>query len=478
MALLAFAPAYLVPMIANLLGIYALTRILTPDQYGDYAFVMSIMALFQSGLLDWALLGAKRFFERTTQSNQLPAMCVTIYLGLGISAVTVFAICAAGLQLFDVPSEMASLLWIGAAVVVAKEISMVSKGLELAAMSRTRYIMMECGESLVAVALGLWLCWYLRLGAGGILYGMLVGALLVVMFDARRIVHRLRGGTFDIGLQKQILAFAAPISLAFFVEYVMSSADRMLLQFYLGAHQLGIYAVAYNIADRAVTAVFLAISVAAYPLIVQALERGGPAAARHQARQNVDVLMAIAIPAWGGFTMASNHIATILAGPAFAASVAELLPLAGVAVFICSLRVHYFSYAQQLTHRTWTLMVATVPGALVNVGLNIVLLPTMGLKGAIWARLVGYVVALVISIWLGQRQLRLPFPGWSVAKVSLATLAMCVLLHMLAFRTNTLGLVGMILVGALFYGVIALAFDLGGLRNMWYLRRSLRPLPT
>jgi hypothetical protein len=36
----------------------------------------------------------------------------------------------------------------------------------------------------------------------------------------------------------------------------------------------------------------------------------------------------------------------------------------------------------------------------------------------------------------------------------------------------------MILVGALFYGVIALAFDLGGLRNMWYLRRSLRPLPT
>ena len=34
-------------MIANLLGIYALTRILTPDQYGDYAFVMSIMALFQ-----------------------------------------------------------------------------------------------------------------------------------------------------------------------------------------------------------------------------------------------------------------------------------------------------------------------------------------------------------------------------------------------------------------------------------------------
>jgi O-antigen/teichoic acid export membrane protein len=439
---------------------------------------MSIMLLVQSGLLDWAVLGAKRYFERTVQSNKLPAMCVTIYLGLGISAVVILAVCAVGLQVFDVSSEMSGLLWIGAAVIISKEISMVSKGLELAAMSRTRYMLMECGESLVAVALGLWLCWYLALGARGILYGMMAGALMVVVLDARHIVRRLRGGTFDLGLQKQILSFAAPISIGFFVEYVMSSADRMMVQFFLGAHELGIYAVAYNIAERAVTAVFLALGVASYPLIVRALERGGPEAARRQARQNVEVLMAIAIPAWGGFTIASRHIATILAGPAYAAPVAELLPLAGVAVFIYSLRIHYFSYAQQLTNKTWTLLVASAPAALVNVAMNAVLLPSVGLKGAVWARLVAYLVALGICLWLGQRQMRLPFPGLGVAKASLATLAMCGLLRVLTFPNNTLGLIGMILVGTLFYGVVAVAFDIGGLRSMWLLRRQLRPAAT
>ena len=50
MAILAFAPGYLVPMLATLFGIYAFTRILSPAEYGNYAFVMSVMLLVQSGL--------------------------------------------------------------------------------------------------------------------------------------------------------------------------------------------------------------------------------------------------------------------------------------------------------------------------------------------------------------------------------------------------------------------------------------------
>jgi O-antigen/teichoic acid export membrane protein len=478
MAMLAFAPGYLVPMLTTLLGIYAFTRILSPDEYGNYAFVTSIMLLAQSGLLAWVDLGAKRFFENAVQSGKLAAMCVTIYSGLAISALVLVAVCAAGLTVLPVSPEMAGLLWISAAVVIAKEISMLSKVLELAALARPRYMLMECGESLIGVTLGVWLCWYLRFGADGILYGMLVGALTVVAFDARRIVHRFRGGAFDLILQKQILAFAAPVSVAFFVEFVMSSADRLMVQYFLGAYQLGIYAIGYSIAERAVSAVFLALGIASFPLLVRALERGGPDGARRQARQNIEVLMAIALPAWGGFTVASGQIATVLAGPAFSAPVADLLPLSGVAVFIYALRIHYFSHAQLLTNKTWTLLLASGPAVLVNIGLNAVLLPAVGLMGAVWARLISYLVALGISLWLCQRQFPLPFPVWSIAKAALATLAMCGLLHMLDLPNNTFGLIGTILIGGLFYGVVAILFDIGGLRSMWLVNRRLRPVAT
>src|SRR6266536_2321161 len=138
MALLAFAPGYLVPMLATLFGIYAITRILSPTEYGIYALVTSVMLLGQSGLLAWVDLGAKRFFEHAVQRGKLAAMCVTLYLGLAISALVLLGLSAAGLAMFRVSPEITSLLWIAAAVMIAKEISMVSKVLELAALSRAR----------------------------------------------------------------------------------------------------------------------------------------------------------------------------------------------------------------------------------------------------------------------------------------------------------------------------------------------------
>jgi O-antigen/teichoic acid export membrane protein len=477
-ALLAFAPGYLVPMLATLLGIYAFTRILNPDEYGNYVLVTTIMLFGQNAVLAWVDLGARRFFERAVQDGKLAAMCVTLYSGLGGSVLVLLIALGAGLAIVPVSSEMAALLWIAAAVVIAKEISMVSKVLELAALSRPRYMLMECGESLIGVAIGVWLCWHFRFGAEGILYGMLAGATAVVAFDARRIAQRFRGGTFDAELQRDILAFAAPVSVAFFVEFVISSADRVMVQYYLGAYQLGIYAIGYSIAERAVMAVFLALGVASYPLLVRALERSGPNGARRQARQNIEILLAIALPAWGGFTVASGQIATVLAGPAYSAAVAGLLPLSGTAVFICALRTHYFSHAQLLTNKTWTLLIASAPAIPVNIGLNALLLPTVGLMGAVWARLAAYVVALGISLWLCQRQFPLPFPLWGFAKASLATLAMSGLLHTLTFANNALGLIETILIGGVFYGLLAMIFDIGGLRSLWLVHRRLRPVIT
>ncbi|HUB44208.1 MAG TPA: oligosaccharide flippase family protein [Acetobacteraceae bacterium] len=472
MALLSFAPAYLVPVLTTFFGIYAITRILSPSEYGEYAFVMSVMLLVQSGLFAWIDLGTKRFFERSVQADKLAAMCRTLYLALGICSLGLVAGCAAVLGVSGVPSPLVRLLWIAAAVIIAKEISLVSKNLELAALGRTRYMLMECGESVIGVGLGVALCWYFDFRADGILYGMLAGALSVVAFDARRTLLRMRGGAIDFGLQKEILVFSAPVAIATLIEFAMASIDRVMVQFFLGAYDLGIYAIASSIAQRAVTAVFLALGIASYPLLVRAFERGGREAAVDQARQNVEVLMALAIPAWAGFTVASGRIATVLAGPAYAERVADLLPLAGAGILAYSIRVHYFAHSQHLTGKTWSLLVASVPAVLVNIVANAALLPWMGIIGTVWAKLLAYVVALGISIIQSQRQFPLPFPIREVTRISLASLAMFGLLLVIRFPNNSLGLIELIATGAAMYGMMTIIFDLGRLRSLWLMHRK------
>ena len=477
MALLAFAPGYLVPMLATLFGIYAFTRILSPSEYGNYAFVMSIMLLVQSGLLSWIDMGAKRFFERATQTGRVSAMCVTLYLGLLICSMGLLISCAVGLNLFNVPPGMAALIWLAAVAIIAKEASTLSKTLELAALSRSRYVLLECTESLIGVGVGVWLCWYNGLGANGILWGLMVGALVVVALDAKYIKSRLRNGSFNMDMQKQVLMFSGPICISFFVEFMMSSCDRVMVQFFLGPHELGIYAVAYSIAERSVSAVFMALGIASYPLVVRAMERGGADAAIKQARQNVEVLIAIALPAWGGFHSRVRPYRHCSCGaglciPRFHATAVGRCR----GVYVYSIRVHYYSHAQHLTNKTWSLLTASCPAVLINVVMNLVLLPQIGISGAIWARLTSYVVALGISLWLCRRQLPLPFPVWGAARALVATLAMCGVLITLDFANNALGLIEMILVGALFYGTVALVFDFAGLRSMILARRGLRPV--
>jgi O-antigen/teichoic acid export membrane protein len=469
MAVLAFAPAYLVPLLATLVSIYAFTRILTPEQYGTYAFLVSVMLLCEGALFAWIGLGTKRFYERAQGQGKLPVLCGTIYLALGTSAVLLILACAVTLELIAVQPPLKALLWISTAVIIVRQVSLLSKSLELAALSRLRYVLMECGESLIGVGCGLYLCWRMHFAADGILYGMLAGAAAVVLFDARQIVQRLRRGRFDSHLQREIINFAMPITVALIVEYVVSSADRLMIQFFLGADQLGIYAVGYGIADRAVGAVFLALAVGSYPLVVRAFERDGQRAAQLQARQNIELMMAAVLPALGGFTIASGHIAAVLVGPAYAQGAAALMPLSGVAVFMYGLRSYYFAHAPHLANNTWALLAASAPAAVINLGLNIVLLPSIGLMGAVWARLVAYTVALAISIFLARRMFPLPFPGWEATKALLATCVMSVVLYWLDFPKTFLGLSSMIVIGGSLYLALAYCLNIVGLRHQLFL---------
>lgn len=470
MAILSFAPAYIVPLLGTLFGIYAITRIFTPEQYGHYALIVSLMAMCQSGLFSWLDLGAKRYFERTVQAGKLPVLSATVYIGLTVSSILLVLACLIGLGLVQVDPALQRLIWVGSAVTIAKEASTLSKVMELGTLSRLRYTLMECGESLIGLGAGLAFCWYWGSGPVGMFYGMLIGAGLVVLFDARHIMRRLRGGRLDMRLQREIVGFGAPVALAFFAEYIVASADRLLVQVYLGADALGIYAVSYSIAERAVTAVFLALGIGSYPLVVRAFERDGARAARRQALENGRILMTIAIPALGGFCMASGHIAAVLVGPAFATRAAELMPPIAAAVFLSALRAHYFSHVQHLTNRTWRLLIALAPAAVLNMGLNVILLPRIGLMGGVWASVIAYIVALAISIWQARREFSLPFPVREACKAAVATAVMCLVLHLIAFPPKLLGLVSLITTGAVVYGVLVMVFDIG------HFRRKLMPV--
>ena len=98
--------------------------------------------------------------------------------------------------------------------------------------------------------------------------------------------------------------------------------------------------------------------------------------------------------------------------------------------------------------------------AVVNIAINLVLIPSYGFAGAAWATLISYVLCFVLVVVFALRYMRWEFPYASAARVAVASGVMgaCVYALERVMIGGWGGLALLILIGALIYGACLLAF--------------------
>ncbi len=67
------------------------------------------------------------------------------------------------------------------------------------------------------------------------------------------------------------------------------------------------------------------------------------------------------------------------------------------------------SFWYKLQKRTWYGVLFTVTGALVTLGVNLLLTPMLSYYGAAWARVASYLVMCVVCVWIGRRYFPVPY---------------------------------------------------------------------
>jgi O-antigen/teichoic acid export membrane protein len=102
--------------------------------------------------------------------------------------------------------------------------------------------------------------------------------------------------------------------------------------------------------------------------------------------------------------------------------------------------------------------------ALANVGLNILLLPMMGLMGAVYSTVACYALALVLLGVVGRKLAPLAWPWADFAKVAGACAAMAIVVQMLPSPGGFAELILKAAAGAAAYVMAALVFDAAGAR--------------
>lgn len=459
-----YLPMNIVQGLVGFGSIFVFTRMLTPAEFGVYALAFSAMSLGHTLSFTWIEAAMARFYAPEAQGGRLADHFATLYrCWLGAAAVFV-ALGGAGLLLWpgDAPIKLA--VGGGLAATLARSLAKLNQERRRAAGDVRGAALMDMAQTLGGFAVGAGLI-YAGLKGAAPIAGLGAAAAVVLVFLLPGELRRGAGGVFEPPRAKSYASYGLPVALSLIFALALASTDRFLLAAYLGDATVGVYQAGYSLASRTLDVMFIWLGAAGGPALIVALQRGGGAALAKAAREQAGLMLALALPAALGLALVARPLTEVMVGPALAQGAAAVTPWIAASALFAGLTTYYTHQAFTLGRRTGLLLLAMAIPAALNVGLNLILIPRLGLTGALIATTASYGAGLGASILLGRLAQPLPLPLGALARAGLAAAAMGVVVARLPNLGGALELGLKAGVGALVYGLAAFVLDVADVRT-------------
>ncbi|HLJ90403.1 MAG TPA: oligosaccharide flippase family protein [Candidatus Angelobacter sp.] len=214
--------------------------------------------------------------------------------------------------------------------------------------------------------------------------------------------------------------FAFPLIGYELATVILDSGDRLLVQHYLGAQPLGYYSAAYNVSTYVEESLMMPINLALFPIYMKLWVEKGKEQTQAFLSRSLNNFLALAVAVTCVVLLTSRDVIVVLASRKFQEA-HRLLPVLVIGLLVYA--IHIFLNAALLIHKkTGTMTALVVYACVVNVLLNIVLVPRIGLQGAAIATLISYLLLVLLMGRVSFRlmPLQLSYSGfaWNVVAAS------------------------------------------------------------
>jgi O-antigen/teichoic acid export membrane protein len=250
------------------------------------------------------------------------------------------------------------------------------------------------------------------------------------------------------------------------IDFILAFSDRYLIALFVSISAVAAYQPAYQLASLAMFLPRFA-GVLLVPHLSGMVDKGERAEAERILQIFMKVFLMVAIPFTVGIGMLGSSVLALLTTPEIAATARWVGPIVAVASIFYGFILLMDPVALALG-RNRALIIAYAAGAIVNIALNLVLLPTLqNVHAAAISTVAGYAITCV-WIWgiLGNHW-RLTLPGWEILRYLVASLVMAAALLMMGHSPAEtrmiaiLPLMASVVIGVMLY--FATLFVIGGL---------------
>mgnify|MGYP003882679165 CR=1 FL=1 len=379
-----------------------LARYLGTADFGKYSFVFAYLAFF--GILTDLGLSTILVREMSRNSAIAPKLIGNAYIIRWILTVFAVILSIAVITLMSYPADTTTCIYIAAFTLLFQSFSGFYSTIFQANLRMGYNIFAKLVFRVLSAAIILWIIF-----AKGTLLQVIFA--LVFSEGVKTLINYSFSRKFvrpkfviDFGLWRHLIKEALPIALSNVVWVIYYQTDMIMLSIMEGDVAVGIYSAAHKLFDPLLL-IPTALMMSMFPIMSASFKSSNERLIKSY-RLSLKYLLIMALPIVIGVTLLSDKIILLIYGRSYAnsATVLQILILALVFTFANSVFLNLLVAIDKQKLHTLSFCLC----AIVNVVLNLTLIPILSYNGAAIATLFTNIVLLLASFYFLSKHLQLP----------------------------------------------------------------------
>ncbi|MFA9416671.1 flippase [Natrinema sp. HArc-T2] len=459
-----------VATVSSAIMMVMLARLLKPDEYGVLFLAMSVFSVAQIFSKLGLAKSAARYVAdyRVTDPSQIPYIIERSFLYNGVSIVIVSITFLLGSDVIASAvgePELAPLLAFGFAFIAVATLTtyfrMIAQGLEDIGLAATIHAVDRSGRLLFALALV-----GLGYGALGALGGFITGSCLAALVGGYTVYKNQysnmpKASAIDSEIPRRILEYNVPLTVTSMSGKIDKEIDTILVGFFLNPLAVSFYVLSKQIVEfLQVPATALGFSIS--PTYSKQKNTGGLDTAATMYEESLKHVLLLYVPAAVGIIFVASPTIELVFGAEYsgAVPVLQILSVYVVLQAITKLTDNPLDYLGRARERA----IAKITASLLNVGLNVLLIPVIGVVGAAIATAITHTFYVLVKVYIVYKELPLNVERLlsDLSKVGVVTGGMTISIWLFSpYITGVVSLVAVVLLSVSIW--IVLLFSLGAI---------------
>lgn len=297
-------------------------------------------------------------------------------------------------------------------------------------------------------------------GIFGFYLGLVVGEFVVLCLSVYFLVYKMgcpSKAFYSKPMSKEITSYGFPMVISGFAGTILNFGDRYMIGYFMTATDVAIYSVSYNLCNYLIGILLTAFEYAFIPLIMNEMVKSDGNHIQFQLQKVIKMYCLTAIPIIFGGIAIGEHLIILLASKKYAEA-SFILPYIITGEMVRGLLLPFC--VGILYHKnTKVLIKITCYALLLNILINFILIPRLGLLGAALSTLLSYIALLGLSVNASSKYFKIEIPWQPILRYCACALIMFASLKIFTLYSSRANLPILILSGMVIYAFSLVVVD-------------------